>query len=741
MSKGHMQDLQGFRTISSPSASPVDAYGGGVNAPKVSAADQLADAFGTVSKYGQKAAVKAQQDRDELLKLQQDAAYNRAKSEADNGIVTAVKMKEMYAQNSEVVVSEIVQKQNQNESYNTYLSQFSKIPDEIALSEGDLANYFIEEEAKLRERMGDTPFATAGALSGFRAAKREVMRGILNKQDAYTRKKSTQNIQDSVHIALSKFDTSTLEGSNSAVAAIAEELDVQFNDSPNAPEIVNQDFVDAFITYAKNNPTKPVLQLLEDKQLSHLYTKTTRRKLDGLPGELADLSLQEQERVNKQLEANFRDSKPKLEAEAYNLVLSNPTKAREYLNAPIPKDATDLQIKQFRYTQQLIKIELETDTLDPELSNRTKNDLIETIKSAATTGDYTALGFEAGVVPTNDQIREIISLNPDMKGSDKNILRDNLESLRNGYESVSDSKLRSHIATRFKIKLNEYTNDQFGVRTMLNAAGINAQQIIEDTYITTMREELDKHFQSGDYTGGIPQGDAFTTIQNTAYEAVFQVIKDLDGLLSRQPAQGQNKIDMLRQFDANLDAPKYEIGDIVDDEKTGLPIARVVGINTDGTYQYAPLETEESEAPEEQEVPVVEDDPRYKVTKDTEYIQNFADEEMEASRLEKQLKREAEATKAGFDKESATITLDDSVKAQLDKLVSGRYKRAAKNTRGGGPKDVSEDAIMDIVLDQLGLDGNSDFEYGGIFGDSADTAGEIAVKKIVDSLMEKHKGD
>ena len=60
MSKGHMQDLQGFRTISSPSASPVDAYGGGVNAPKVSAADQLASAFGTVSKYGQRAAAQQQ---------------------------------------------------------------------------------------------------------------------------------------------------------------------------------------------------------------------------------------------------------------------------------------------------------------------------------------------------------------------------------------------------------------------------------------------------------------------------------------------------------------------------------------------------------------------------------------------------------------------------------------------------------------------------------------------------------
>ena len=91
MSKGHMQDLQGFRTISSPSASPVDAYGGGVNAPKVSAADQLADAFGTVSKYGQKAAAQAQAEDDKLRQDEAQAFINRYKAEEDGDILTAIK--------------------------------------------------------------------------------------------------------------------------------------------------------------------------------------------------------------------------------------------------------------------------------------------------------------------------------------------------------------------------------------------------------------------------------------------------------------------------------------------------------------------------------------------------------------------------------------------------------------------------------------------------------------------------
>ena len=177
--------------------------------------------------------------------------------------------------------------------------------------------------------------------------------------------------------------------------------------------------------------------------------------------------------------------------------------------------------------------------------------------------------------------------------------------------------------------------------------------------------------------------------------------------------------------------PPPQVGD--ERELPDGTIVKYIGgdVNDDSSFEIInPGEGEASEAKEDQ---------RYKVTKVESEIKGT---NKKARDLSKKRTQEAEASVEDiFDKETATFNLDETMLATLDNLVKGRYERASKNTRGGGPKEVPEDAIMDIVLDQLGLAGISDFEYGGFFGDDADTAGEVAVKKIVDSLMEKYKGE
>jgi len=290
MSKGHMQDLQGFRTISSPSASPVDAYGGGVNAPKVSAADQLASAFGTVSKYGQKAAAQAQVEDEKLRQAEAQAFINRYKAEEDGDILTAIKAGELYPQVSQAFLAQAIEKKYNYETQTSYLEIFSKLDDDIVLDDVKLHAFLGSEEDKLREKYKDNPFLLSGALQGFREAKSEKMPGILGRQAQATRDIDTTNINNFSILTLDKYNLETEEGFNSAVEAFAVDLDNSINTSINENSVVNQTYVDAVIKYATDNPLSGAHNLLKDKKLKYLYTNTTKAKLANFMQVLPALS-------------------------------------------------------------------------------------------------------------------------------------------------------------------------------------------------------------------------------------------------------------------------------------------------------------------------------------------------------------------------------------------------------------------------------------------------------------------
>ena len=290
MSKGHMQDLQGFRTISSPSASPVDAYGGGVNAPKVSAADQLASAFGTVSKYGQKAAAQAQVEDEKLRQAEAQAFINRWKAEEDGDTLNAIKAGELYPQVSQSFLAQAIEKKYNYETQTSYLEILSKLDDDIVLDDVKLNAFLGSEEDKLREKYKDNPFVLAGALQGFREAKSEKMPGIFGRQATATRDIDTTNINNFSILTLDKYNLETEEGFNSAVEAFAVDLDKSINTSINENSVVNQTYVDAIIKYATDNPLSGAHNLLKDKKLKYLYTNTTKAKLANFMQVLPALS-------------------------------------------------------------------------------------------------------------------------------------------------------------------------------------------------------------------------------------------------------------------------------------------------------------------------------------------------------------------------------------------------------------------------------------------------------------------
>jgi hypothetical protein len=322
MSKGHMQDLQGFRTISSPSASPVDAYGGGVNAPKVSAADQLASAFGTVSKYGQKAAAQQQAEDDKLRQDEAQAFINRWKAEEEGDILTAIKAGELYPQVSQSFLAQAIEKKSNYETQTSYLETFSKLDDDIALSDVKLNAFLGSEEDKIREQYKDNPFVLSGALTGFRAAKSQQMPGILSRQAKATKDIDTTNINSFSILTLDRYNLETEEGYNAAVEAFEVDLQNSIDTSINENSVVNQTYVDAVIAYAKLNPSSGATRLLSDKRLKHLNTKTTRAKLSEANKQIGQLAVAELERKQKEQEVLNRqklvESQSKLNQLAVN---------------------------------------------------------------------------------------------------------------------------------------------------------------------------------------------------------------------------------------------------------------------------------------------------------------------------------------------------------------------------------------------------------------------------------------
>ena len=110
---------------------------------------------------------------------------------------------------------------------------------------------------------------------------------------------------------------------------------------------------------------------------------------------------------------------------------------------------------------------------------------------------------------------------------------------------------------------------------------------------------------------------------------------------------------------------------------------------------------------------------------------------------------EAEATRAyelmsekyGFNEESATFDLDTEVMAGIEAAIEKFNNRTIRGKKKATP--ANEGNIRSIIIDELGLNNIKAFDYGDNLvtpDDAPDTAGEIAVQRLVDQMLEKYGG-
>jgi len=80
-----------------------------------------------------------------------------------------------------------------------------------------------------------------------------------------------------------------------------------------------------------------------------------------------------------------------------------------------------------------------------------------------------------------------------------------------------------------------------------------------------------------------------------------------------------------------------------------------------------------------------------------------------------------------FSQENQEFNLpEDTLNTLLEQVTNTPLKRRQTS--------VPDSTIKDIILKQLGLEGNSYFDFGGL--DDANLDGEVAVEKLIERLKE-----
>ena len=143
-------NLPGQGETSISAARPIDAFAAPPPLPKVTAADQLANAFGNLGKAGAKASAQAEAKRErEQIALDTQKAQGHASrmvAESETGVITAIQLKEHYADLSDAIIAKIVAGENSSSFYSMAKQKLSTLGDDIIMDKTALEGIYNELE-------------------------------------------------------------------------------------------------------------------------------------------------------------------------------------------------------------------------------------------------------------------------------------------------------------------------------------------------------------------------------------------------------------------------------------------------------------------------------------------------------------------------------------------------------------------------------------------------------------------
>lgn len=715
MSRQPIQDLQGLDNVASPSANMVDAYAGAPAMPSQSSVTELADALGTLSRAGMKSVAKAKLEKQEMEAISAEKLANEFVPTENDPYLELDEFGKNFKYLDPSVLANILETKYEKQYYDDTTVFLNSLPSNVRFDSVEFeAAYNGFKDKALKETDGKF-FVSAGAINGATRAYSDAKRNNIQEGRVFIEKEHVTAVNTKTFGFLEGKDLDDPAQFQAVVDAIIVEDGLQKGDekvkgnSPFAADRVADKRIwrDTLIQQAKNNPLKgqQILNIVD--ALPWSGDNETKEAVKMARVDVVALALDKTQLNNAQLVAQIKTGKIDVDAKLDNLSADEDIEGLEnILSTKINENASPLELALHSYTRTQARITLDTQYIDVEESNGAyvidKQDLIVrastgragTIQEeiakirANTTMSRAVKGAYILEVPTLLEGHKIVT-----SAAHKQQFTERLGGLVKGYEASSDAILQNLNLTK---AMTSFEDEGKAVWNSVTTRLVGA-------YI-----EKNNNF---------PRGTALTNEEGTG---IYDVAEDKTrARLDEVSRMTKEQIAALRP----QPQPQPQSKDLE------LEVGKEYPSPDGGLVKYLGGDPEDDASFERVEEAV---DP-YKVTSEGDSLRGDARSQKAQAKKNEQAKQSVSNI---FNKETATFDLTEDTLSKLTTLVDGRYKRASKRRQ-----PVSEDSVMEMVLDQLGLDGVSDFEYGGIFGDDADTAGEIAIKKIVDSLMENQIGE
>jgi len=729
-------DLEGLDYVSTPSATPVDAYSGKPALAADSSAHQLADALNVVSAAGQKSAEKAYLDRQEMEKQTAEKMAAEFTADADKAYLDATSLGQDFKYLSVPVVGNIIETKYDNESYNKTVKNLNNLPDNIRFDLVNFKNAYDNMVANEMEKTDGKFFVQGGTVTGMQRAWNEASKQAISEGKVFIEKEHKTAVNTKVFGFIKDADLKNPEEFAGVVEAIVAEDKLQAGDkklntagtSPYAQDRVKDKRIwrDTLIQQAKNDPLRgnQILNIIEELPWSG--DDETKEALVLARQEVTKLAVDEQQEKNAELQAGLAAASVDVDAKFANMASQQDWDGvKKILRTTMPEGLSDLEKGIFAMTRERAQQTLKNRYIDP----------IESSASYTLDKQDILLRGSLGKINLAEEIaraRELPLTTTQMQAYLKElpVLIQGTSLLQTGtHTQMYDSRLRRTI---------DSMEDPLAANTKaissLARQGTSLYQIGLEEFNRAVIRGITPILEKGE----IPSPSDLDN-EGGIYDRAADVVEaKLAKILSLSGAQQQA-----------VSTPSEEVSQEL--ELNGIKYTLKPGVTLENATEddLIPVGDSTSEVTEpsaneptvgNQQAPT--DD--YKVTNTDGQGEYLIDKSPEQT-SERQQKAYSQATESlGFDAQSANFNLPEDMMAKVEEAVSARYANVGTSRgKGGKVKAPKENDIVELVIDSLGLSGNADFNYGpGFFkDDEPNTAGEIAVRRLVDSMMEKYKGE
>ena len=726
-------DLPGFGETSISTARPIDAFAG---APQIDKKNALAEAFSNLGKAGQKAAAQAEAKREkerlDLMTVEAEGTARRMIAESETGFINAVQLGEQYADLSDAIVARIVIRENSDAFYNMTKQKLSGLGDGIVMDKAGLDAMYGKLEEEAINATDGFIHAQSGALDGVQRAVQEMSGNHAKRRDGIVRNRAA---------LVTKGQVTTLLNSTSDVTSIVEGL-TAIDAEPSPFDNVGRKglIVDALLEWDKNNPESDMMHQKIIDAVPWLKGAVTDAKVSNAQGAIAS------NRMSHLRDKAYLQNLANEEAYSTNVASVNAITegdgsvaeqlaALESLQADMAIAAAKFKPGDADYDAGEVKVANDTWAyiesvkrsleVPPDVSSANRVKVRTSILSGATAGTM-----------TTDQAIAMVRARDDISPTDKGTLINEIPQLIQGGGIIATESHNTAYRQRVGGSVDAYDkNDTLrGVTLKLSMVGESVDSIAREIWDDTTINLIEQYMEENE--GKLPNVRAMREIYDQAEVTVKSRLEELNKLretaANMSTGQIRDRVDTItdESYDPSQDplstqfSPKA--GGIYVEPNTGRRKKFNGTVNSENPFDdsnWVYVDDNDNEIVTSSE-PVVTDETGTETNTKVSRNKTVAKEQAE----------EREATAGGyealgelFNQENQEFNLpEDTLNSLLEQVTNTTLKRRQK--------DVPESVIKNIILKELGLEGNSYFDFGGL--DGANLDGEVAVKKLIEKLQE-----